>query len=130
MNRRRSILLLAACFAAGAIGCESIALWPRPDIDRRGDAIDRGSYDRDKASIREVVGTVRDIDQAAREIHLRTSDGRSAILKYDMRTLVTHRDRRLQVDDLRVGDLILAEVALDARGEEYAEAIRMNDRPG
>jgi hypothetical protein len=128
MNWRPNIFLLAIWFAAGAMGCESVALMPRPDIDRQGNPIDRGD-NRDRAPTRDVVGTVREIDQAAREIHLRTSDGGSVILKYDPRTVVRHRDRELRVEDLRAGDLILAEVARNARGDQYAETIRMNDRP-
>jgi len=42
---------------------------------------------------------------------------------------VSHRDRSLRVEDLRDGDLVLVEVARDARGDQYAELIRMNDRP-
>jgi hypothetical protein len=129
MNWTARVFVLAAWLAAGALGCESVALMPRRDVDRR-DTVDRSPSNRDRDSTREVVGTVERIDEAVREIHLRTSEeGRSVILKYDSRTIVSHRDRDLRVEDLRRGDLVLVDVARDARGDQYAELIRMNDRP-
>ena len=70
-------------------GCESVALMPRPDVDRCD--VDRGGVDRsgigrdresrgdiqdrDKGGSRdEVVGTVESINTMAREIRLRTTE--------------------------------------------------------
>jgi hypothetical protein len=116
--------------ALGMAGCESIALMPRPDIDDRSDTVTRGRYDRDRSLANELVGTVERVDPSAREIHLRTTEGRMTALKYDPRTIVSHRGRDLRVEDLRRGDFVLVEVSRDGRGDDHAELIRMNDRPG
>jgi hypothetical protein len=128
MNWTVRIFVVVIWLMAGVLGCESVALMPRPDVDRR-DTTNRGPYERDRDLTREVVGTVQRVDERAREIHLQTTEGRGVILKYDSRTAVSHRDRSLRVEDLRDGDLVLVEVARDARGDQYAELIRMNDRP-
>jgi hypothetical protein len=136
MNWRAWIFVLTIWLTAGALGCERVALMPRRDVDRR-DTPSSGPYERerdltreerDRDVKREVVGTVRRVDDRAREIHLLTTEGRDAVIKYDSRTAVSHRDRSLRVEDLRDGDLVLVEVARDARGDQYAEVIRMNDR--
>jgi hypothetical protein len=142
MNWSRYILMLAISFTLGAAGCESVALMPRPDVDqrpdgeRRDDALGRGPSERDRDlatnrrdSTGDVVGTVQRVDERAREIHLRTTEGRTTIVKYSPSTTVTRRDRDLRVEDLRSGDLVLVGVARDSRGDQYAEFIRMND-PG
>jgi hypothetical protein len=51
------------------------------------------------------------------------------VFKYDPRTVVVNRDREFRVEDLRYGDVILVRAAQNSRGEQYAEYIRMNDRP-
>jgi hypothetical protein len=120
-------------FSVIVAGCESVALMPRADVDRRDydpSAIrrDQDSSDRDFRTD-EVVGTVQRVDEAARDIQLRTSEGRTVVFKYDPRTVVINRDREIRVEDLRYGDVILVRVARNSRGEQYAEYIRMNDRP-
>jgi hypothetical protein len=129
-NRVYALIVFSVIFAAG---CESVALMPRADVDRRdydpsGIRSDQDSRDRDLRTD-EVVGTVQRVDEAARDIHLRTSEGRLVVFKYDPRTVVVHRDREFRVEDLRYGDLILVRAARNSRGEQFAEHIRMNDRP-
>jgi hypothetical protein len=126
-------------------GCESVALMPRPDVDRRD--VDRGGVDRsgserdresrgniqdqnrDKSGPRdEVVGTVESINTTAREIRLRTTEAQVMVIKYDPNLVVRSRDRELRVDQLRRGDLILVQVSRNSRGERYADLIRLNER--
>jgi len=108
-----------------ASGCESIALWPRPDVDRRG--IERTQDGRGSAKD-EIVGTVERVDRANNEIQLRTSEAKVIIIKYDPSTVVYSREREVGIDALRPRDLILVRVAKNPRGEQYADLIRLNDR--
>src|SRR5205823_14224576 len=92
-------------------GCESVALMPRPDVDRR--YVDRGGVDRsgigrdreprgdvqvrEKGGSRgEVVGTVDSINTAAREIHLGSTEAQLLGIKYDPSIVVRSRDRELR----------------------------------
>jgi hypothetical protein len=129
-------------------GCESVALMPRPDVDRRdGNQPDLSRRDVDRSDIGrspeargeirdrditgprdEVVGTVERIDTARREIHLRTTEARMVTIKYDADLPVRSRERDFRVDSLRRGDLILVQVSRNSRGERYADLIRLNDR--
>ncbi len=121
-----------------SVGCESIALMPRPAIDDPADVsrrdLDRGDLDRrpeNRADIPrsktadEVTGTVQKIDQNRREIQLRTTEGRMTVIKYDPATVVYNREREMPVDDLRYGDLILIKIVKNNRGEQYADLIRL-----
>jgi hypothetical protein len=109
---------------------------PRSDVDRDGSArsdVERGRYDRGDARDRniprdEIVGTIQRVDERDRKIELRTSDGRLTTVRYDSGTRVYNRDRELQVESLRRGDIILVQLDRDARGDQYAYVIRMNDR--
>jgi hypothetical protein len=131
-------------------GCESIALMPRPDIDERGGErgnLDRGdssrsdigpgvdsrrdTQDRDRTIARDqndVVGTVERVDTVNREIHVRTTEARLVVIKYEQGLMVQTRDRDIPVASLQRGDLILVQVSRTPRGERYADLIRMNDR--
>ena len=80
------IILLLAIFAAS--GCESIALRPQPDVDRRG--IERTPDDRgsptpdDRGSAKdEIIGTVERVDRTSNEIRLRTTEAKVIVIKYD-----------------------------------------------
>lgn len=114
------IILLLAIFVAS--GCESIALWPRPDVDRRGTPDDRGSA-KD-----EIIGTVERVDRTSNEIRLRTTEAKVIVIKYDQATRVYSREREVGIEALRPRDLILVRVAKTPRGEQYADLIRLNDR--
>jgi hypothetical protein len=125
------IILLLAIFAAS--GCESIALRPQPDVDRRG--IERTPDDRgsptpdDRGSAKdEIIGTVERVDRTSNEIRLRTTEAKVIVIKYDPATRVYSREREVGIEALRPRDLILVRVAKTPRGEQYADLIRLNDR--
>ena len=115
-----------------AWGCESIALMGRPDVDRRDvdrSGIERSREARDRTAPRdELVGTVQRVDENRREIQLRTTEGRMTVIKYEPATLVYSRDREVPVNSLRPGDLVLVQFNRNARGEQYADVIRVDDR--
>jgi hypothetical protein len=110
-----SILALALM----ASGCESIALRPRPDVDRRG--IERGAI-KD-----EIVGTVERVDRTNNEIQLRTTEAKVIVIKYDSATRVYRREREVGIEALRPRDLILIRASKTSHGEQYADLIRLND---
>lgn len=111
------------------MGCENTALLGRPDVDRGGGGYDRGRDYRGPDSARdEIVGTVERVDRGDREIHLRTSEARTAVVRYDSGTIVQHRGRDFRVEELRPGDLVLVQVRRDSRGDRYADVIRLRDR--
>jgi hypothetical protein len=133
------------------MGCESIALIPRPSVEPQIDQrqssremaretpvvpgreavgrdrrLDRdGEFGRPPSSD-EVVGTVQRVDTGRREIQLRTTDARVAVIKYDAATIVYDRDREKQVDSLRNGDLILVKITRNSQGEQFADLIRLS----
>jgi hypothetical protein len=131
-----SVFLLI--FLLTSLGCESIALLPRPAIDDRSDVSrrdsDRGGAERlpesraelpRQRATDEVTGTVQKVDQNRQEIQLRTTEGRMIVIKYDPATVVYNREREMPVDSLRYGDLILVKVVKNTRGEQYADLIRL-----
>jgi exosome complex RNA-binding protein Csl4 len=136
-SKAKVIAVAPLLFLVSTVGCESIALLPRPAIDDRADLsrrdLDRRELDRRPESrvdlprpqADEVTGTVQKVDQSRREIQLRTTDGRMTVIKYDPATVVYNREREMPVDDLRYGDLILIKVVKNNRGEQYADLIRL-----
>jgi hypothetical protein len=117
------------------VGCESVSLIKRPDPyasdEYRNRDIDRSREvrrDQDFARSRdEVVGTVQRVDTDRQELQLRTADGDTMRIRYDISTRVAYRDREMRINDLRTGDLVRVELTSD-RGERYAQFIRMGDR--
>lgn len=116
-------------------GCESVGILERDNIarsryedrrdDRRGDN-DRRDRDRDQ-----VYGTVQDVDERRREIRVRTDDGRTTIVRYDSNTRISDRDRDMRIDSLRSGDWVSIRLERGSGGgEQYADAIRVEDRRG
>ncbi|MGB7947367.1 MAG: hypothetical protein WCH75_06775 [Candidatus Binatia bacterium] len=120
MNRMREIV--CGLLILGVAGCESLALRPRPDIDRRG-------VGRQDVSRQEIVGTVEQVDKTKKEIQLRTTEAQLMVIKYDGATLVYSREREVGIDLLQPRDLILVQAVKTAHGDPYADIIRMNDRP-
>ena len=117
------VVLLVAIFMAS--GCETIALRPQPDVDRRG--IERTPDDRGSAKD-EIIGTVERVDRTSNEIRLRTTEAKVIVIKYDPATRVYSREREVGIEALRPRDLILVRVAKTPRGEQFADLIRLNDR--
>ena len=117
------VVLMIAIFVAS--GCESIALRPRPDVDKRG--IERTPDDRGSAK-EEIIGTVERVDRTNNEIQLRTTEAKVIVIKYDPATRVYSREREVGIESLRPRDLILVRVAKTPRGDQYADLIRLNDR--
>jgi hypothetical protein len=108
-----------------ASGCESIAVRPQPDVDRK--EIERTPDTRDSAKT-EIIGTVERVDRISNEIQLRTTEAKVIVIKYDRATRVYSREREVGIEALRPRDLILVRVAKTPRGEQYADLIRLNDR--
>ncbi|HWP60964.1 MAG TPA: hypothetical protein VNL14_23915 [Candidatus Acidoferrales bacterium] len=121
----KTLLILTPLLFA-AWGCESVALIGRPAIEREGEYRGR-DYGREAAR-EEVVGTVDRVDWRDREIHLRTPQARTAVVRYDSNTLVVGRGRDVRVEDLRAGDLVLVQLRRDSLGDPYADVIRLRDR--
>jgi hypothetical protein len=121
MNQVRPLVVCGFLILGGA-GCESIALIPPPDVDRRG--VERKDVPR-----QEIVGTVERVNKARNEIQLRTTEAKVMVIKYDQATLVYSREREVGIDSLRPRDLILVQAMKTPQGEAYADIIRMNDRP-
>jgi hypothetical protein len=123
-------------------GCESVSLigrdtiepgyGQRSDIERRGGDYDRRDrFGRDTAQ-NPIYGTVQDIDERRREIRLRTDDGRTTVVRYDNRTRLfdANRDRDIEVASLRPGDSVAIQLERNSGGEQYANAIRVEERRG
>jgi hypothetical protein len=121
----RSALALVVPFVMlfVAAGCESVALFPRPDISRTDPDV------RDlPPPVENIAGTVERIDESRRQIQLRTPGGQIRVVKYDPNTVVFNRDERLTVASLRSGDTVFVQVTGSPRGEQYVEVIRMDQR--
>ena len=125
MGRVLSLGILAL-----ALGCESVALLPREDVDRRAGDRRENRNDRFEARRDEMVGTVQDVDERRREIRLRTDDGRNSLVRYDANTRISDGNRDLRPESLRSGDEITVRLGRDSGGERYADAIRVVDRRG
>ena len=114
-----------------ALGCESVALLPREDVDRRnGERRVDNRNDRFEARRDEMHGTVQDVDERRREIRLRTDDGRNTLVRYDANTRIADGNHDLRAESLRSGDEITIRLGRDLGGERYADAIRVVDRRG
>jgi hypothetical protein len=136
VNRFGLILLLGALTTAW--GCESVSLIGRESVEPRygdGRSIDRrGDYGRERygsdRSRDQVFGTVQDVDGRRREIRVRTDDGRTAVVRYDSNTRVIDGRRDAGIDSLRSGDMVSIQLDRSSGGEQYADAIRVEDRRG
>ena len=117
-------------------GCESVSLVGRDPVEPRyGDRRDsdrRADYSRRDRDWRgdQVYGTIQDVNERRREIRVRTDDGRTAVVKYDGNTRVFDGRRDIRVDSLRSGDLVSIQLERSSGGEQYAGAIRVEDRRG
>jgi hypothetical protein len=116
-----------------AWGCESVGLLERDSIarrdDRRGDYDRRDRVDRDRDRD-QVYGTVQEVDERRREIRVRTDDGRTTVVRYDNNTRISDGDRDMRIGALRSGDWVSIRLQRISGGEQYADAIRVEDRRG
>lgn len=116
-------------------GCESVSLIGRdtiePGYEQRSDIDRRDRFGRDTAQ-NHIYGTVQDIDERRREIRLRTDDRRTTVVRYDSRTRFfdANRDRDIEVASLRTGDSVAIQLERNSGDEQYANAIRVEDRRG
>lgn len=112
------------------LGCESVALLPRDDINRRS-ADRRDDPRRDRFDARdEIRGTVQDVDERRREIRVRTDGGRTSIVRYDGNTRIYDGGRDIRPEALRSGDEVSVQFGRDRGGDDYAASIRVVDRRG
>jgi hypothetical protein len=134
MQAKRAFHIIALCVAMASVGCESVALLPRADVDQdqpdRGATSDAniGRVERERnRSTEEITGIVQRVDDSRREILVRTRN-EVVVVRYDPRTVVYDRDRELRVSDLRNGDEVSIQLGRDAGYDRYADVIRMSDR--
>jgi len=106
-------------------GCESVSLVGRDPVEPRYG--DRRDSDRRGD---QVYGTIQGVNERRREIRVRTDDGSTAVVKYDSNTRVFDGRRDIRVDSLRSGDLVSIQLERSSGGEQYAGAIRVEDRRG
>jgi hypothetical protein len=120
-----------------ALGCESVALMPRPTIDRPSDLPPASTArtdplpipppatrDRDLAR-GDTSATVERVDDARQELYLRSGNGRIIVMRYDPRTVVLSEGQELSPSALRDGDLVRVQSTRSSAGEEYADVIRI-----
>lgn len=134
LTKTLGLAVLVAGLAA-AWGCESVSLLGRDSVaeprygDRR-DADRRGDYDRRDSRREQVYGTIQDIDERRNVIRVRADGGRTATIRYDSNTRVFDGRRDVRVEALRPGDQVSIELERSSGGEQYANAIRVEDRRG
>jgi hypothetical protein len=96
-------------------------------MDQRGTEQEAPKVEREPIE-GEIIGTVERVDRTNNEIRLRTTEAKVIVIKYDPTTRVYSREREVGIDALRPRDLILIRASKTARGEQYADLIRLNDR--
>jgi hypothetical protein len=91
------------------------------ELGHMGDLGDYGS------SRRNVVGEVRYVDTRAREIEVRTEDGRTQAVRFDNQTKVAYRQRDFAVADLEPGDYVSMRTQQDRNGRLYTNEITVRE---
>ncbi|MGH7794459.1 MAG: hypothetical protein ACREQ2_06125 [Candidatus Binatia bacterium] len=124
-----ALATLWGCESVSLLGRESIApgYEQRSDIDRRGDYDRRDRFDRESRQ-GQIYGTVQEVDERRSEIRLRTDDGRTSVVRYDNSTRISGGSRDMRVGSLRSGDSVSIQLERNSGGEQYAYAIRVEDR--
>ena len=80
-----------------------------------------GDYGGSAAS--NIVGEVRNIDNRAGQIELRTDSGRNFLVRYDDNTRVTYRQRDYAVSNLEPGDYVAMRTQQDRDGRYFTDLI-------
>ena len=71
MQAKRAVHTIALSVAMATVGCESVALLPRADVDQP-DRANIGRVERERnRSAEEITGTVQRVDDSRREILVR-----------------------------------------------------------
>ena len=102
----------ALLLATLLLGCESIALMPRPTLEAPNAA-------------KSVTATVNGVDHQLREIYLRTDNNQHYVVNYTDGTRVTDRGRDHAVNNLRVGDQVHVELREGTGRRLFADEIRL-----
>lgn len=112
MNRPVAGLMLGTLLIS-VPGCmENIALIGRPSIAE-------GEND--------IVGEVERVDRASRRIYLRPDRGGSRIVAFSSDAQVLYRGREYPLTKLESGDVVAMQMRRDARGDLYADLIRLQE---
>lgn len=98
-------------------GCESVALVGRPTLGP-GAGIEEI----------ELVAEVEGFDTREKEVYMRTEEGRTRVVAYTPDTRVIIEGREHPITVLRSGDLVAMQLHKDARGNDYANLIRVRER--
>lgn len=110
MDRARSAIALGMLLL-GVSGCmENIALIGRPTIEE-------GQSD--------LVGEVDRVDLASRRLYLRPQGSDRRVIALSADAQVLDRGREYPVAQLQAGDVVAMQMKRDARGEPYADLIRI-----
>jgi hypothetical protein len=127
MTHLRCLQLTYLSFALGLAvlsGCFPVS---RPTLDQVRLGQGRGASASDTV-LRpgEIRAAVTEIDPSRREIRVRTEDGKTQVLAYDVnRTRVTYHERDYRIDHLEAGDLIAFETS--SRGSNFVDRIRIQE---
>lgn len=103
-------VMSAGLALALVLGCESIALMPRPSVEAPN-------------AVTTVTATVNGIDSQVREIYLRTANNQHYVVNYTAGTRVMDRGRSSAIDNLRVGDQVRVEVREGTGRRLFADEI-------
>lgn len=108
-----SASMLILSLSMGMSGCmENIALIGRASIAE-------GEND--------VVGEIERVDLSSRRIYLRTDRGGGRVIPFSADAQVLERGHEYPMSRLESGDVVAMQARRDARGESYADLIRVQD---
>jgi hypothetical protein len=79
------------------------------------------------AAASNIVGEVRNIDNRAGQIELRTDSGRNFLVRYDDNTRVTYRQRDYAVSNLEPGDYVAMRAQQDRDGQYFTDLITVKE---
>jgi hypothetical protein len=79
------------------------------------------------AAASNIVGEVRNIDNRAGQIELRTDSGRNFLVRYDDNTRVTYRQRDYAVSNLEPGDYVAMRAQQDRDGRYFTDLITVKE---
>ena len=115
MERARSVVAVGM-LVFGVSGCmENIALIGRPTIEE-------GRSD--------LVGKVDRVDLASRRLYLRPQGSDRRVVGFSADAQVLDRGREYPMARLKAGDVVAMQMKRDARGEPYADLIRIQQPAG